>query len=1272
MSAPETERRRASIPEISCPAELPISERHSDLVAAIAAHPVVIVSGETGSGKSTQLPKLCLEAGLGATGWIGHTQPRRLAARTIAERVAHELGTPLGGLVGYAVRFDDQTGPDTIVKTMTDGILLAEIARDAELSRYEAIIVDEAHERTLNIDFLLGILRRLIDGERSDLKLIVTSATIDTARFAAYFDDAPVIEVSGRSHPIEIRWRPLDGDPADPGDTTAGRPGGDQADQTAGIEAAVREMLRDQPGDVLVFCSGEREIRDTVEQLQATLRDTEVLPLFARLSPAEQQRVFAAHDRRRVVVATNVAETSLTVPGIASVVDAGTARISRFNRRTKVQRLPIEAISRASADQRAGRCGRLGPGVCIRLYSEDDYLSRPEFTDPEIRRTSLASVILAMAALGLGDPLQFPFIDAPQPSAVRDGIRLLEELDAVNPRHEGTRLWLTPLGAQLAELGIDLRLARMLLAAEDHGCVRELLVIASGLAIQDPRIRPSAAEGSDARQTAEALHARFAGDDSDFMSYLRLWDYIARRRAELSGNGFRRMCRDELLHWLRIREWQDLHAQLSREARRMGLSVNDNQAPPEAVHQAVLAGLLTHVGVFDARRGDYRGTRSGRFTVASGSALAERRPRWLMAAEMVETERVLARVCAPIDPGWLEAAASHLLRWEYSAPWWDRRQGAALCSERASLYGLGVIDERTIQLQRIDPGLARHLLIRHGIVEGDSDRDFAFAQHNRASLAEVAALQTRLRRDDLLIGEEELIARYEAVIADSVVSERHLERWLRDGDDPSLLCFGPAELTAGEVPDDHGVTHPVLWPLGDRRLAISYRFEPGAVDDGITIEIPLSLVGQLDASRFEWLVPGYRRALVEALLRSLPKSVRRRVVPVADTAGTVLAALDPADGEPLEVKLAEAVARIAGTEVSPAMFDRSTLPPWLRPHYRVMDHNNPLAEDDDLVVLQGWFAQQARELLSSAAGELERSGLRAFPDDDIPQVVVRRGLGQTVRFYPALVDEGDSVALRLLAGEAEQAEAMWLGIRRLLLLGRPALGGVLRELLSDRVKAAIVTSPYADPAAWLDDCLAAAADAAIAGHDGPLSSRDSHLELLESFRAELPETLHRLAGLSVEALVHARRLRRRLDDTGAAALAFSVADLGEQLQRLVYDGFVSAVGTERLADVCRYLRAACVRAESLADKGARDRDRSVVIRAIEAEHESLAEALGLTPELEDLAWQIQELRVSLFAQSVGASGPVSAKRIRADLQRISLAAQSPGTGSPGAVVHDLR
>ncbi|MGD9751564.1 MAG: ATP-dependent RNA helicase HrpA, partial [Acidimicrobiia bacterium] len=878
------QRRAASIPPLRYPAELPVVERRDELVAAIRDHQVIIVAGETGSGKSTQLPKLCLEAGRGLDGMIAHTQPRRIAARAVAERVADELGEDVGGIVGYAVRFTDKVSERTLVKVMTDGILLAEIQRDRQLRRYDTIIVDEAHERSLNIDFLLGYLTDL-RRQRPDLKLIITSATIDTARFAAHFDDAPVIEVSGRTYPVELRYRPLEGD-AEPDAT--------DRDQTQAICDAVDELCDEGQGDVLVFLSGEREIRDAAEALRAQDRpNTEILPLYARLSMAEQHRVFASHRGRRIVLATNVAETSLTVPGIRGVIDTGTARISRYNRRTKVQRLPIEAISQASANQRAGRCGRVGPGVCIRLYSETDFATRPEFTEPEILRTNLASVILQMAALRLGDIASFPFIEPPDRRAIRDGITLLEELGALDPDLEGERGWLTPLGRRLARLPIDPRLGRMVLEAERLHCVREVLIITAALSIQDPRERPTGSEAAAAEQ-----HRRFSGQapDSDLLAYLHLWNHLREQQHELSSSAFRRLCRKEYLNFLRVREWQDLVAQLRQIANELGIRVNHDDAAPSEVHRALLSGLLSQIGLRDPERNEYLGARNARFVIAPGSVLQRKGPRWVMAAELVETNRLYARRVARIQPEWVERLAPHLVTYHYSDPQWSPARANTVALEKVTLFGLPLVAGRRVDFGRIDPSFARATFIRHALVEGDWDTRHRFVAHNRAVLDEVKARHDKLRRhvdpDD-----EALFRFYDARVGDEVTAGVHFDRWWNKArrHQPGLLDVRPEDLLGdGEPLADDPDAFPDAWRSGELALPLAYRFEPGDEADGVTVSIPIGVLNQVRPAEFEWSVPGLRLELVTVLVRALPKALRKELVPVPTHAAALLAELDPA------------------------------------------------------------------------------------------------------------------------------------------------------------------------------------------------------------------------------------------------------------------------------------------------------------------------------------------------------------------------------------------
>ena len=924
-------RRREAVPDISYPAELPVSQRRDDIAQAIRDHQVVIVAGETGSGKTTQLPKICLELGRGVTGQIGHTQPRRIAARTVAERIAEETSTQLGTAVGYKVRFTDKSGDNTLVKVMTDGILLNEIASDRDLYRYDTLIIDEAHERSLNIDFILGYLRQLLP-RRPDLKVIITSATIDPERFAAHFaiDDqpAPIIEVSGRTYPVEVRYRPI----ADPEQRDT-----EDRDQIQAISDAIDELSANGPGDILVFFSGEREIRDTADALKGR-KNLEVLPLYGRLSAAEQHRVFElpasrTMSHRRVVLATNVAETSLTVPGIRYVIDPGTARISRYSLRTKVQRLPIEPISQASANQRKGRCGRVADGICIRLYSEEDFDSRPEYTDPEIQRTNLASVILQMAAARLGDVRAFPFVDPPDPRSITDGVRLLEELNAMKSDR------LTDTGRKMARLPVDPRIARMIIEADRQGCAREVLVIAAALSIQDPRERPA-----DNQQAADTAHRRFAQPESDFLTFLALWDYLTDRQRELSGSAFRRMCRAEFLNYLRVREWQDLHAQLQSLSADLGLSTDSSSSERARVHTALLAGLLSHVGmkvVLTARPGtppergrrplpEYLGARGTRFAIFPGSALARKPPDWVVAAELVETSRLWGRIVASVEPEWVEPVAAHLVKRSYSEPRWSKSRGAVIATEKVTLYGIPIVADRTVNFDRIDPVASRELFIRHALVEGDWETRHHFFRDNATLLAEAAELEQRARRRGLVAGEDALFEFYDARVPADVTSARHFDAWWKRQrhQTPDLLTLTLDDLLSAEAAEalELDSAYPEVWTsetqgpaaAGQRALSLSYAFEPGTETDGVTIDIPLSTLNQARPEEFSWQVPGLRHELVTELIRSLPKALRRELVPAPDVAREVLARLDGATpaGDIRDV-LSRELLRLRGVRVPP-------------------------------------------------------------------------------------------------------------------------------------------------------------------------------------------------------------------------------------------------------------------------------------------------------------------------------------------------------------------
>ncbi len=1229
-------------PKLTYPAELPITERRPELLDAIRDHQVVIVAGETGSGKSTQLPKLCIEAGRGAGKWIGHTQPRRIAARSIAERIAAEMGTSVGGLVGYKVRFSDQVGTGTMVKVMTDGVLLNEIHNDPRLLRYDTVILDEAHERSLNIDFLLGYLNRLLP-RRPELKLIVTSATIDTERFSAHFGGAPVVEVSGRAYPVEVRYRPLD-DPISP------RP----RDQTEGIVDAVAELAREGTGDVLVFCSGEREIRDAADALgDAGLRHTEILPLYGRLSAAEQHRIFQPHTGRRIVVSTNVAETSITVPGIRYVVDAGTARISRYSRRTKVQRLPIEPISRASADQRAGRCGRLGPGICIRLYAEDDYLARPRFTEPEILRTNLASVILQMAALGLGDVESFPFLDPPDKRAVRDGLALLHELGAIAEMPAaGDPPSLTQLGRRLARLPLDPRLGRMVVEADRNACLAEVLVIASALSIQDPRERP---EGQEER--AAQLHARFENPDSDLLGILSLWRHLHDQRRARTSNQFRKMCVDEFLNYRRVREWQDIHAQLTDVTREMGLRPNREPADPDLVHQSLLAGLLSHVGKKDPDGFGYRGARGVTFFVSPGSVLFKRAPEWVMAADLVETGRMWARGVAAIPVEWVERAGAHVVNRTLSDPWWDAARGSAVARESVTLFGIPLASDRTVQYARIDPAAARDLFIRHALVHGEwpeRTHVHAFVTRNRERIEEVAELEARRRSFDLLAGEDRVAAFFDARLPADVATVQAFDRWWRDAGkaQPRLLDLSLDDVLdpAAELPDPEAF--PDTWRFGDLAMPVEYHFEPGEERDGVVVDVPLAGLDRVDPDVLAWNVPGRRAELVEALVRSLPKGVRRSFVPIADTVDQLLATIDPQSGNPREaVRLG--LARISGAAVPPDAFDLDRVPAYLKARFRVVgDDGAVLAEGDDLARIKESLVAEARATIAGGGHPLERSGIVTWDLGELPRTVPVGEGAHRVDAYPALVDEGDSVSVRLLATPEEQADAMWWGVVRLLLLGLPSAERLVAPMLDNATRLTLSAGPYESPAAWVDDVLACAAGGLLSRFGVMPWDGTTFDELRRLAVDQLADEVWTVADASLALLGTLRDVEVALGRIDAARHPDAVADIRAQVDMLVYPGFLAAIGAARIADVHRYLRAVLRRMDRLPGDPAADLALMARAHRLEDEYELLLEHVSPTPELADLAWVLQELRVSLFAQSLGTKGKVSEKRVGAALARL--------------------
>ncbi|MFB9595425.1 ATP-dependent RNA helicase HrpA [Saccharothrix longispora] len=1232
--------RREAVPKVTYPAELPVSARKDDIAALIRDHQVVIVAGETGSGKTTQLPKICLELGRGVLGQIGHTQPRRLAARTVAERVAQELGTPLGGAVGYKVRFSDQSGDETLVRLMTDGILLAELQTDRMLSRYDTIIIDEAHERSLNVDFLLGYLAQLLP-RRPDLKVVITSATIDPERFSRHFGDAPIIEVSGRTYPVEVRYRPVV-DPDDP-DADPDR------DQTQAICDAVRELQAEGPGDVLVFLSGEREIRDTAEALAALeLRGTEVLPLYARLSFGEQHRVFQPHSGRRVVLATNVAETSLTVPGIKYVVDPGTARISRYSHRLKVQRLPIEPISQASANQRKGRCGRVSEGVCIRLYSEEDFEARPEFTDPEILRTNLASVILQMTSIGLGDIAAFPFIDPPEARNINDGVQLLQELGAIVPAEQR----LTPLGRKLAQLPVDPRLARMVLEADANGCVREVMVIAAALSIQDPRERPS-----DKQQAADEQHARFRDPDSDFVAYLNLWGYVREKQKELSSNQFRRLCRAEFLNYLRVREWQDVYQQLRQVAKTLGVHVNEQPADPRTVHLSLLSGLLSHIGVKDVPKRDagkrgateYLGARNAKFAIFPGSSLFRKPPQWVMAAELVETSRLWGRMVARIEPEWAEKLGAHLVKRSYSEPHWEARRGSAVALEKVTLYGVPLVASRKVDYGRIDPEVSRELFLRHALVQGEWTTHHEFYGRNKRLLAEVGELEERARRRDIVVDDETLFDFYDRRVPADVVSVRHFDAWWKKARHatPDLLTFDRAMLvnsTSAVTPE----AYPDRLTRGGLDLPLTYRFEPGAAVDGVTVDLPLPALTAVPDDSLSWQVPGLRMELVVALIRSLPKPVRRNFVPVPDVAAAALAGIG--EDEPLLPALERQLRALTGVVVPRGEWQLDQVPEHLKLTFRIVDENDrELAQGKDLAALKAKLRGRLRESLAASASNLARTGLTTWGDvGELPRTVQRRQSGIVVTAYPALVDKGDSVAVEILDTPGRQRQAMWRGTRRLLLLNVPSPVKMLQRGLSNAEKLALTRNPHGGVAPLLADCISAAVDKLLREAGGPVWDGASFAALTERVRKGLGAAVFEVVGGVRTVLEAAQEVELRIGGVRGAVFEESLTDVRAQLHGLVHKGFVTEAGADRLADVHRYLLGIARRLEKLPENVRRDQEWMDRVHEVHAEYRELRASLPADephPELDEVRWMIEELRLSYFAQTIGTRYTVSDKRI---------------------------
>ncbi|MDE2260898.1 MAG: ATP-dependent RNA helicase HrpA [Gammaproteobacteria bacterium] len=1221
---------------------LPITAHREEILAALVRHPALIVSGATGSGKSTQLPKLCLEAGRGTSGLIGHTQPRRIAARALAARLAEELGTTVGGAVGFQVRFAGHTGPQGRVKLMTDGILLQELESDPQLRRYDTLIIDEAHERSLNIDLLLGVLQRLLP-QRSDLRLIVTSATIDPGRLSEFFGGAPVLEVSGRSYPVEVRYRPLVAEDEDAAELSL----------PEGIVEAVRELdarAGGAPTDVLVFLPGEKHIREAADALsRARIAGTETLPLYARLSAADQTRIFQKHPQRRVILATNVAETSLTVPGIRHVVDSGLARISRYSARGKVQRLHVERISKASAEQRKGRCGREAEGVCIRLYSEEDFTAREPFTPPEILRTNLASVILRMAALGLGDPETFPFLDPPDARLINDGVRLLEELQAMSERR------VTRLGRQIAALPVDPRLGRMLLAASRHRCLTEMLVIAAFLETQDPRERPA-----DMQSQADEKHALFADKRSDFVTVLNLWSTFGAQAAALSGSQLRKWCREHFLSFLRMREWQDLHSQLSRSVRELNLRPNHTSASYADLHQAILTGFLGSVGVLNQKR-EYEGPRGMRFFVAPGTPLAARPPKWLVAGSLMETTRLYARMVASVNPAWIERAGAHLVKRSYSEPHWVAGRGFVAAFESVALFGLPLASARRVNYGPIAPKEARDLFIRQALLDqgrepaGDAVQG-AFVEANRKLREEVERLEAKIRRRDILASEEQQVEFYAARIPEQVSSVAAFEQWRMQAErrDPQLLHMSRADLMqreAGDVDDSH---FPDALDVGGNALPLRYRFEPAQADDGVTLVVPDLLLDALEADRLAWLIPGWRLEKVIAVLRELPKAQRKLLVPVPQHARRALEELTARPSGGFYADLAAWISARISAPITATDLVALALPDWLRMNIRVVDaQDRVLAEGRDLAVLKRRVLGPAASTRSVAEDGAAPHRQWDFGDLPASRQIERNGLLLTV--YPALEDRRGGVALVEARGPAVAEESSRQGVVRLALLALPQQARYWQKRVAEDRELVLqsrgleLSQPLADAVAEriFRDCFAAA--------DAPLPrSREAFARRLDEGRPRLEEAGGRVIEIIRSVLKEWRGVRAAIDAMRNPSSAGAVADINTQLAGLLPPDFIESTPHPWFGHLSRYLKAIARRLARLPAQAARDAELAARVRPFVAAARSLRDSERLTgpqPESAQLRWMIEEFRVSLYAQDLGAIVRVSEQRLAGQLER---------------------
>ena len=1236
----------AAVPTISYPDALPVTARKDDIAEAIRDNQVVIIAGETGSGKTTQIPKICLELGRGRRGFIGHTQPRRIAARTVAERIAAELDQKIGESVGYAIRFDDRVSETTAVKLMTDGILLAEMQRDRFLNKYDTIIIDEAHERSLNIDFLLGYLKRLLP-KRPDLKVIITSATIDPESFAAHFADAdgnpaPIIEVSGRTYPVEIRYRPLEFEA-----------GGKVVDQDPldGLTEAIEELMREGDGDILCFFPGERDIRDAMEAIEGKKwRNVEVTPLFGRLSNQEQHRVFSEHRGRRIVLATNIAETSLTVPGIRYVVDTGTARISRYSTRTKVQRLPIEPISQASANQRSGRCGRVADGIAIRLYSEQDFESRPEFTDPEILRTNLASVILQMVSLKLGDIEQFPFIQPPEHKAIRDGLTLLHELGALHDKQDKPSL--TTIGRDLARIPLDPRMARMLIEANANGCLDDVMVIVAAMTIQDVRERPL-----DFQAQADQAHARFKDKTSDFLSMLKLWDYIKQTRNEQSGNKFRKRMKQEFLHYMRIREWFDLVRQLKDVAKQLGWTYQEGtERRSDDIHMSLLSGLLSNIGARDGNSKEFQGARNTRFLVFPGSALAKKPPEFLMAAELVETSRLWARDVAAIDPAWVENLGGDLLKHNYSEPTWSRKRAAAIAHQKSTLYGVPIVADRTVPYHHVDPAAARDMFIRNALIAGDWNTHHAFFKANAQALDDAAAYEEKARRRGLIVDEDTLFDFYDQRIPAKVTTGRHFDSWWKKERrrTPDLLDFDPAKL----IDDSHEVTEesfPDHWRKGSIDYELTYKFEPGDPLDGVTVMVPIPMLAGLDTEGFDWLVPGLRLELVTELIRSLPKALRRTVVPAPEFAERAVDRLIPYEGT-ITQQLADVLRELGGQGINATDFQASKLPAHLRMNYGAIDKRGKIVDSDrDLAALVQRQAGHIKSSVSRVSRTSESTAVSEWTDDTLGKIddTVKTTVdGHEVTAYPALVATKNGVELKVHPTKAAADAAMVTTTLTLLMREISVNASQMVKGLPLQQRVAVDSYPHGGADGLVNDARIAAIRDLMLEAGGPVRTPAAFQKLKNTVKPQVPGRVRQAVVAIAPGLAEYSNLRAELAHWDGPA----IDDMRAQLDFLLPRNAITVHGMSHLRHLPRYIQAMRIRLEDMNLDPDRDADRQAEVDNAKAylsnRLRNLPAGREKTREVKDVRWMIEELRVSLFAQRLGTAHAVSLRRIQKAVDKL--------------------